>query len=100
MGSQIMQGKLWGQKPKDWAAIQEQAGRTDDVYVLNSLSLNASIKLLDVGCGSGYFCKLANEKGAITVGIDASGALIDEAKERLPHATFIVGEMEELPFED
>lgn len=100
MGSQTVQGKLWGQRPKDWSEIQEQTGKAGYDFVLNFLSVTQPTKLLDVGCGSGYFCKLAVDKKIDVTGLDATPELIDEAKKRVPSANFHVGEMEELPFEE
>ena len=100
MGSQIIQGKLWGQRPKDWSEIQEQTGKAGYDFVLNFLSVTQATKLLDVGCGSGYFCKLAVDKKIDVTGLDATTELVDEAKKRVPTANFHVGEMEELPFEE
>jgi SAM-dependent methyltransferase len=100
MGSQAIQGKLWGQRPNDWAEIQEQTGKAGYDFVLDFLSMPSAIALLDIGCGTGYFSKLASDLGAKITGIDASEALIEEAKKRVPGADFSVGEMEELPFED
>lgn len=100
MGSQAIQGKLWGQRPQDWAQIQEQTGLAGYNFVLQNIPINAGVNLLDIGCGTGYFCKMASLKGATITGIDASEALISEAKERLLNATFQTGEMEELPFAD
>ena len=100
MGSQIIQGKLWGQRPKDWSEIQEQTGKAGYDFVLNFLSVTQATKLLDVGCGSGYFCKLAVDKKIDVTGLDATTELVDEAKKRVPAANFHIGEMEELPFEE
>lgn len=100
MGSQTIQGKLWGQRPKDWAEIQEQTGKAGYEVVLNYLAAKPATKLLDVGCGSGYFSKLAVDKGLDVTGLDATAELIAEAKKRAPNTNFIVGEMEELPFEE
>lgn len=100
MGSQTIQGKLWGQRPKDWSEIQEQTGKAGYDFVLNFLSVTQATKLLDVGCGSGYFCKLAVDKKIDVTGLDATTELVDEAKKRVPTANFHVGEMEELPFEE
>jgi ubiquinone/menaquinone biosynthesis C-methylase UbiE len=100
MGSQTMQGKLWGQRPKDWSEIQEPTGQSGYNFVLGFLSITSDTSLLDIGCGTGYFSKLANDKGAKIVGIDATVEFIEEAKKRVPNGNFLVGEMEELPFEE
>lgn len=100
MGSQAIQGSLWGKQSKNWASIQEQTGNAGYVYALNFLRLGPANKLLDVGCGSGLFISQAAAKGAEVTGIDASGELITEAKLRNPLAEFMTGEMEEMPFAD
>jgi len=100
MGSQAIQGNLWGQRPQDWGQIQEQTGLAGYNHVLQNIPINKSTSLLDIGCGTGYFCKMAAHNGATVTGIDASEALIAEAKQRVPKATFQTGEMEELPYAD
>jgi len=100
MGSQAIQGKLWGKNPEDWAKIQEPTGMAGYTYVLGFLKNVNRLRLLDVGCGSGIFSDMANGKGAEVTGIDASDKLIEEAKLRNPNIPFLTGEMEELPFED
>jgi len=99
MGSKAIQGHLWGQRSDDWASIQEPTCYSAYVYVLDKIALNRSVKLLDVGCGSGLFSSLAAEKGAAVTGIDATEAMIARAKVKVPGAKFSVGEMEELLFE-
>lgn len=99
MGSQAIQGQLWGKRSKDWATIQEKKAINCYEYALALLKLENNIKLLDVGCGSGLFCDLASSKGIQVTGIDASEKLIEQAKGRNATINFIVGEMEELPFD-
>lgn len=100
MGSASIQGPLWGKQPENWAKIQEQTGNAGYAYALNFLNLNPADKLLDVGCGSGIFSSLASATGAYVTGIDASEALIGQARQRGTTAHFATGEMEELPFAD
>ena len=100
MGSQKMQANLWGKQAKNWSEIQEQTGKSGYDFFLETLSNTKDLKILDIGCGTGYFCKMASEKEMEVTGIDATPEFIDEAKKRLPEGQFIVGEMEELPFEE
>ncbi|MEO8475339.1 MAG: class I SAM-dependent methyltransferase [Chryseolinea sp.] len=100
MGSKAIQGQLWGKQPKDWATIQEQTANSGYDHALNFLNVRPSDKVLDIGCGSGLFCNLVRATGASITGIDASEALIEEAKRRYQTINFLVGEMEELPFPD
>jgi SAM-dependent methyltransferase len=56
--------------------------------------------VLDVGCGVGAFLRLVADRGGRPYGLDASEALIDVARRRLPDADLRVGDMEALPFDD
>jgi SAM-dependent methyltransferase len=100
MGSQAIQGKLWGQRADDWAAIQEPTGMAGYIHALQFLQLNSNDELLDVGCGTGLFSSIAAKNGTNVTGIDASEELIAEAGKRAPSIKFMTGEMEELPFPD
>lgn len=100
MGSQAIQGPLWGQHPADWANIQEQTGSAGYHYALKLLHLTAADQLLDIGCGSGLFSSMASAFGTEVTGIDASEQLIAEAHKRAPSLKFLTGDMEELPFAD
>jgi SAM-dependent methyltransferase len=57
-------------------------------------------RVLDVGCGSGAFLRLAAAHGAEPSGLDASEGLLAIARRRLPHADLRSGDMEFLPYED
>jgi SAM-dependent methyltransferase len=100
MGSQAIQGKLWGAHVGDWASIQEKTGDAGYQHALKMLKLSPADHVLDAGCGSGYFCILASASGATVTGMDASDGMIAEATRRAPAIKFLVGEIEELPFPD
>jgi SAM-dependent methyltransferase len=100
MGSQAIQGPLWGRQAEDWASIQEETGRPGYEHALKFLKLSGSNTLLDAGCGSGLFSTLAASAGAAVTGLDASEPLIARARKRNPAGHYIVGEIEELPFAD
>ena len=100
MGSQKIQGELWGNKVNDWASIQEATSMPIYEHVLQFLKIKPGETLLDVGCGTGFFSDLAFKKGVDVTGLDASVQFNKHAKLRNPSINFIVGEMEELPFAD
>ena len=100
MGSKTIQGHLWGQRPDDWADVQEKTGNSGYLYVLGRHEIKAADNLLDVGCGSGLFAGMAHLNGINVTGIDASDQMIAKARQRTPAITFLTGEMEELPFSD
>lgn len=57
-------------------------------------------KLLDVGCGAGYFLEKANLRGFKTVGIDISSKAIEKSSKRTPRSELHVGVAEKLPFKN
>jgi SAM-dependent methyltransferase len=61
----------------------------------------AGLRVLDAGCGGGRNSAWLVERGAAVVGIDASEELLAIARDRLPSATFVHGDLAEpLPFDD
>jgi ubiquinone/menaquinone biosynthesis C-methylase UbiE len=58
-------------------------------------------KLLDIGCGTGFFLELFWDAGFDVTGLDASPSMLSKARERLGiRADFHLGQAENLPFED
>ena len=70
------------------------------VAVLKALSLPRETRLLDAGCGSGVFCELVAHQSVFVTGLDASDALLEFARRRVPQAAYVAGELEQLPFLD
>jgi len=99
-GTAGVQGRLWSARAADFAEIQEpqSAALYDDV--IGRLGIGPGSELLDAGCGSGSFAQHATAAGANVTGLDASAALIECARLRVPSAKFTVGELEELPYGD
>lgn len=56
--------------------------------------------ILDAGCGSGIVARYLIDIGYQVTGIDISQKMLDLAKHRVPEATFVVGDMTALDFED
>jgi ubiquinone/menaquinone biosynthesis C-methylase UbiE len=93
-----IQGKLWSTAPHDWATFLEPTFIPLYRAVLEQLHLNEKTVLLDAGCGSGLFLKMASTSGARIYGIDAAPGLLELAKQRLPKGTFLQEDLEEIPF--
>jgi len=98
-GSAERWGQLRGARPADWALSDDQQLPTYE-EALRRVGLRPGQLVLDVGCGVGAFLRLVAARGARPFGLDASEALLDVARERVPDAELRVGEMEALPYED
>jgi demethylmenaquinone methyltransferase/2-methoxy-6-polyprenyl-1,4-benzoquinol methylase len=72
-----------------WAAELERA-----IAAVNGLP---SARTLDVACGTGYLTQhLLGE----VVGVDQSKRMLAEARDRVPHVSFVHGDALALPFDD
>lgn len=57
--------------------------------VLNLLEIEKGIKILDLGCGNGALTKKIASMGADVIGMDASGDMLELAKNNYPELTFM-----------
>ena len=92
-------GPLWGARPDDWALSEDQQTPTYEA-ALERVGLRPGQAVLDIGCGVGAFLRLVAQRGGRVSGIDASEALLEVARARLPEAELRVGDMEALPYAD
>jgi SAM-dependent methyltransferase len=100
LGTAQVQGRLWNVRVDEWARIQEAQTRPAFEAALSALGVESDTRLLDVGCGAGLALRLAADRGADVYGLDASEGMLAHARGRVPGAPLIVGEIEELPYED
>jgi SAM-dependent methyltransferase len=98
-GSGERQGELWGRRPNDWATIEEQQLPIYEEGI-RRVGLEPGDRVLDVGCGTGVFLRAVADLGARPHGLDASRALLQVARSRVPEAELRVGDAERLPFDD
>ena len=91
---------LWGARARDWAEIEDEGSRPLFETVLDAVDVSSGARLLDVGCGSGLACAIAAGRGAEVSGLDASPALLEIARERVPEGDFRLGDMVSLPWQD
>lgn len=92
------QGDLWGARALDWARCGEPAWRDVFNAVLDQAHIGAGTRHLDIGCGAGGALALSRQRGAVVAGFDAAENLAAIARERLPGAEILVGDMAALPF--
>lgn len=81
--------KKWGRTevPNKYSIIRGEK----IIEYLKSLSL-INPKILDLGCGSGWFTEVLSNYGQVT-GIDLSERAINRAKKKYPHAIFFAGDI-------
>src|SRR6266702_3116711 len=100
MGTGKEQAELWGPGARDWSDYNEPMCTPFYETVLDATGVRHGTKLLDVGCGGGFALLLAAARGATVSGLDATPALLDIARERVPDAVLAVGDLEDpMPFE-
>jgi SAM-dependent methyltransferase len=92
-------GSLWSARARDWAETEDQQAPTYEEAV-RQVGIAPGELVLDIGCGTGVFLRLAADRGAEAYGLDASESLLEIARSRIPAADLRLGEMESLPYED
>ena len=100
MGSATVQGQLWGKHAEDFATYLEQIGLPLFGAVLDAARVTRGTCLLDAGCGAGLLALIASLRGARMTALDASAALLDIVRARVPEADVREGGLEALPFAD
>lgn len=88
------QRRMWNWHWQNWrerAAINDWVLRRGErvLDMLSSLALDRP-KILDLGCGNGWFCQELSRFGQVT-GIDLSEEAIAHARASYPHITFLAG---------
>ena len=93
----------WNQAAGAYAKEQEQSAFSD----MNKAIVKARFpklsgeKVLDLGCGYGYYTDYFRSIGGDVIGVDGSPAMIEIAKEKYPDSAFAVADITgKLPFED
>lgn len=80
------------------------ATRKADLYITSRLyHLLCPVpggKYLDIGCGTGNYLTALSQKGLTIVGIDPSETMLQQARAKHIHSTFISGCAENIPFPD
>jgi SAM-dependent methyltransferase len=85
--------RLWSELPD---AVPERFERRRELLVG---ALAPGARVLDIGCGSGWFSQALERAGFTVSGVDVAGEALRRARERCPGVEFaLAGEGGELPF--
>lgn len=95
----------WDESAAAWIVDQGERGDFGRAFVLDTPMLERIRagefkRALDVGCGEGRFCRMMQQFGIVTVGIDPTEALIEEAQLRDTKGEYRLGRAESLEFVD
>ena len=92
-----------GWAEKDAGAYDMLLGRVTERFaepLLDAVEAGHGTRLLDLATGPGYVAGRAVERGAEAVGLDRSDAMLEFAREHVPGAEFVRGDVTAIPFED
>lgn len=81
MGTAEIQGEHWGAPPRE-SELQEVAFGTLYEAAFAAARVGSGTKLLDVGCGAGLACQVAQLSEAKVSGLHAGAAMVEIAKSR------------------
>lgn len=96
--------ELWDASAAAWIARVNDGDTTRplllDPVMLERAGDASGLKVLDVGCGEGRFCRLLSARGAEVTGVDPTVALLERARSLHPEGRYLISGGESLPFED
>ena len=84
--------RLWSELPD---GVPEHFARRRD-FLLSALEPGS--RVLDVGCGAGWFAGALKQAGFAVTGVDVAAEPLRRARERLPQLEFVLAGEHELPF--
>lgn len=100
MSDWTMVDEGWGRQSVEFATLSEPSNCREYIALHQILGVAKGDRLLDIACGAGLAVELAELRGAVCAGIDASQRLINIALDRSPNADLRVGDMHDLPWDD
>ena len=93
-------GERWSAGAAVRAERFAELSRPAWLAVATAADIGPGTRVLDVGCGSGEFARLAVDRGATVAGIDAAAQMIELARGLVREADLRIGSLERLPWAD
>ena len=89
----------WSERASTYDRVTGQvtAGVTEPL--LDAAGVQAGMRVLDVGCGTGIVTAAAAGRGARVTGADLAGGMLAVARKRHPELSFVAADAEALPFD-
>lgn len=94
----VQHDTIWGAQASGWAKHWAHLADPARSAVAATTGIGPGLRVLDIGCGTGEFCRLASLRGATVSGIDSAAGMINLARQRLPDADLQVGSAMRLPW--
>ncbi len=85
---------LYEERGLEWAASHSRAGQRHQAELFAG-RVGAGNLRIDVGCGAGRYLP---HLGTPTVAFDASRAMVEACRRKVPDALYVLGDVEHLPF--
>jgi ubiquinone/menaquinone biosynthesis C-methylase UbiE len=81
------------------AILNRKSGRDYRLFIRSIRGIiTPGMKILDVGCGTGFLMKAAEDEGIVSVGIDISQNALFQSRLNSPSSRLVQGDGEHLPF--
>ena len=95
-----VEGPLWSSTADTWDEYWSGFSDPARLVIADATGVGPATRVLDMGCGSGEFCRLAADRGASVSGIDAAEGMLELARGRVPEGDLRLGAIEQLPWDD
>ncbi len=90
----------WTEKADAYDAHLASITRQAIQPCLSVIGQIAGLSILDMCCGTGEFAAVATQHGATVTGVDFAPTMIEIASKKVPQASFVTGDAEDLGLED
>jgi SAM-dependent methyltransferase len=97
-----MEHRSWSDATTASGYVKLFASASDQTIdsLLDAVGAKSKLKALDLCCGQGNVSEALINRGCQVVGVDFSPAMLAYARDRVPNATFMEADAQDLPFDD